>query len=166
MDKGRETLMRLFRAIAGVTVSAALSWAAFSYAQENAAEAETERDDPGAPASADTDVPTEIPEELLESRYIDEIRVIVGPQGQSAFELEMEQQERMRESIYAEMRLREREQEEVAWRQADIDLQNPESRIKWGYSPQAEQRMRRSDYFMLDKPAGGTMPASVFRVEF
>lgn len=149
--------MRLFRAIAAVTVSAALSWAAFANAQEDGAEAETERDDP---------VPTEIPEELLESRYIDEVKVIVGPQGQSAFELEMEEQERMRESIYAEMRLREREQEEVAWRQADIDLQNPESRIKWGYSPQAEQRMRRSDYFMLDKPAGNTMPATVFRVEF
>jgi hypothetical protein len=149
--------MRLFRVIASVTASAALAWAALANAQEDGAEAETERDDP---------VPTEIPEELLESRYIDEIKVIVGPQGQSAFELEMEEQERMRKSIYAEMRLREREEEELAWRQADIDLQNPESRIKWGYSPQAEQRMRRSDYFMLDKPAGDTVPASVFRVEF
>jgi hypothetical protein len=158
--------MRVFRAIAGVTVSAALVWAALANAQEDGAEAETERDVAETPAAADTDLPTEIPEELLESRYIDEIKVVVGPQGQSAFELEMEEQERMRESIYAEMRLRQREQEEIAWRQADIDLQTPESRIKWGYSPQAEQRMRRSDYFMLDKPAGNTMPATVFRVEF
>jgi hypothetical protein len=78
----------------------------------------------------------------------------------------MEQQDRMRENIYAEMRLRDREQEEVAWRQADPDLQNSESRIKWGYSPQAEQRMRRSNDFMYDKPAGDTLPATVFRVEF
>lgn len=158
--------MRLFRVVASVTALVALSWAAFANAQENEPEVETEGDVPGAPAAGDADVPAEIPEELLESRYIDEVKVIVGPQGQSAFEIEMEQQERMRESIYAEMRLREREEEELAWRQADIDLQNPESRIKWGYSPQAEQRMRRSDDFMLDKPAGNTMPATVFRVEF
>ena len=100
--------MRLFRAIGCVTVSAALSWAVFASAQENAAATETDPDSRDAPA-ADTEAPTEIPEELLESRYIDEIKVIVGPQGQSAFELEMEEQERMRESIYAEMRLRERE---------------------------------------------------------
>ncbi len=72
----------------------------------------------------------------------------------------------MRASVYAEMRLRERQQEEIAWRQADPDLQNPGSRIKWGYSPQAEARMRRSDQFMFDRPAGDTLPATVFRVEF
>jgi hypothetical protein len=158
--------MRLFPAIAGVTVSVALSWAAFASAQENDAVDETERADPGSPAATEAEAPTEIPEELFKSPYYDEIEVVVGPQGQSLFELEMEQQDRMRENIYAEMRLREREQEEVAWRQADPDLQTPESRIKWGYSPQAEQRMRRSNDFMFDKPAGDTLPATVFRVEF
>lgn len=157
--------MRLFGAIGRVTISAALSWAAFATAQETASEEPAELDRPDATA-ADSDAPSEIPEELLESPYIDEIRVIVGPQGQSLYELEQGEYERMRESIYAEMRLSERGQEEVAWRQADPDLQNPESRIKWGYSPQAEQRMRRSDSFMFDKPAGDTMPATVFRVEF
>ncbi len=158
--------MRLFRVITVVTISASLSWAVVANAQESTAEGEDELDAPAAPAASESDAPTEIPEELLESPYMDEIRVIVGPQGQSLYELEQEEYERMRESIYAEMRLRERGQEEVAWRQADIDLQNPDSRIKWGYSPQAESRMRRSDSFMFDKPAGDTMPATVFRVEF
>ncbi len=159
--------MRLFRAITGVTISATLAWTAFAYAQDTAADEQTEPDGTDVPAAADSEAPTEIPAELLESRYIDEIRVIVGPQGQSLYELQMEEQERVRANVYAEMRLREREQEEVAWRQADPDLRNPESRIKWGYSPQAEARMRRSDEFMLDRPAGGApLPATIFRVEF
>ncbi|MGI9200688.1 MAG: hypothetical protein ACR2QL_06500 [Woeseiaceae bacterium] len=158
--------MRLFPAIAAVTASVALSWGAFASAQENDAADEAERDDPGSRAAIESEGTTEIPEELFENPYYDEIEVVVGPQGQSLFELEMEQQNRMRENIYAEMRLREREEEEVAWRQADPDLQNSESRIKWGYSAQAEQRMRRSNDFMYDKPAGETLPATVFRVEF
>ena len=69
--------MRLFRVIGYVAVAGALSWAAFATAQENGADNETELDGRDAPAAADADVPTEIPEELLESRYIDEIKVIV-----------------------------------------------------------------------------------------
>ena len=72
----------------------------------------------------------------------------------------------MREAVYADMRMRERNKEELAWRQADPDLQNPESRIKWGYSPQAEHRMRRENDFMHDLPIDETKPASLFRFEF
>jgi len=72
----------------------------------------------------------------------------------------------MREAVYAEMRMRERGEEEAAWRQADPDLKNPKSRIKWGYSAQAEQRMRRDNDYMYDLPIDETKPASLFRVEF
>jgi hypothetical protein len=78
----------------------------------------------------------------------------------------MEREELMRQAIFAEARLREREQEEIAWRQADPDLRNPNSRIKWGYSPQAELRMRRANDFMYDLPAGPATPATLFRAEF
>ena len=144
--------MRFFRGVAGVTVAAAMSWAAVANAQVAGADNESESDEPGAPAAADAEAPTEIPEELFESRVMDEITVIAGPQGQTAFELEMQRQALMREAVYAEMRMRERREEELAWRQADSDLQNRESRIKWGYSPQAEQRMRRESDFMYDLP--------------
>ena len=154
--------MRLTHLIAGAALSAALSWAAVATAQE-AADEEANADRPDA---AESDAPTEIPPELLESEYMDEIRVIVGPQGQSMYQLRMEEEARLREAVFEEMEMRQRGEEEVAWRQADIDLENPDSRIKWGYSPQAEARMRRSDSFMFDKPAGGTMPATIFRVEF
>jgi hypothetical protein len=143
-----------------------MSWATFANAQVNSAENELESDEPGAPAAADAESPTEIPEELFEMRVMDEIIVIAGPQGQTPFELEMERQALMREAVYAEMRLRERDQEELAWRQADPDLRKPESRFKWGYSPQAEQRMRREDDFMYDLSNTPTKPATVFRAEF
>jgi len=158
--------MRFFRVVAGVTVAAAMSWAAFANAQVSGADDESESDEPGAPATADAEAPSELPEEMFESRVMDEIKVIGGPQGRTAFDLEMQRQALMREAVYAEMRMRERHKEELAWRQADPDLQNRESRIKWGYSAQAEQRMRRENDFMYDLPIDQTKPASLFRVEF
>ena len=153
--------MRKFRVVAGVTIAAAVSWAALANAQVAGADNQSESDEPVA-----TEAPTEIPEELTQSRVMEEIEVVVGPQGQSAFDLEMERQALMREALYAEMRLRQRREEELAWRQADPDLQDKESRIKWGYSPQAEQRMRREGEFMYDLPIDQTKPATLFRVEF
>jgi len=158
--------MRFVRVVAGVTVAAAMSWAVFANAQVSGADNESESDEPGAPAAADAEAPTEIPEELFESRAMDEITVIAGPQGQTAFELEMQRQALMQEAVFAEMRMRERGEEELAWRQADRDLRNPESRIKWGYSPQAEQRMRRENDFMYDLPIDQVKPATLFRAEF
>lgn len=158
--------MRFFRVVAGVTVMAAMVWAAHANAQVASEGSDSESDEPGTPVAADTQAPTEIPEELLESRVIEEIKVIAGPQGQTAFELEMQRQAAMREAIYADMRMRERSEEQLAWRQADPDLKNPDSRIKWGYSPQAEQRMRRDNDFMYDLSIDQNKPASIFRVEF
>jgi len=155
--------MRVFRIVAGVTVTAAMSWAAFANAQVSDADNESESREP---AVAEAEVPTAIPEELFEDPVMDEITVIAGPQGQTPFELEMERQALMKEAIFAEMRMREREQEELAWRQADPDLRNSESRFKWGYSPQAEQRMRREGDFMYDLPIDRTKPATLFRAEF
>ena len=158
--------MRFFRIFTGVTVATAMSWAALANAQVSGTEDEPDSSDPGAASAADADVPTEIPEELFENRFMDEIIVIAGPEGQTPFELEMEREALMREAVFAEMRLREREQEEMAWRQADPDLRNTSSRIKWGYSPQAEQRMRRGNEFMYELPIDRVQPATLFRAEF
>ena len=152
--------MRHFRALACITIAAAMSWAALGNAQESDEQSVSEATEAG-----ETNEVTEVPEELLETGVIDEIMVIVGPEGQTAFELEMQRQVELQEAIFAEMRLREREAEEVAWRQADPDLQT-DSRIKWGYSPQAEQRMRRENDFMYDWSTDQTKPASVFSAEF
>lgn len=138
-----------------VWLAAALSWAAFAGAQV-----------PDTAEPADEEPPTEIPEELLRSQTMEEIEVIVGPQGESIFELEMQRQAALREAVFAEARLRKRREEELAWRQADPDLRNEESRIKWGYSPQAEQRMRNDMAELHDLPIDRVKPASIFRIEF
>lgn len=155
--------MCCFRFVAGVSVAAALSWAAFANAQQSDAENQSQSD---RPAAADAEVPTEIPEELFESRIMDEIKVVASPQGRTAFDPEMQRQALMQEAIYTEMRMRVRAEEESAWRQADADLKNQESRFKWGYNPQAEQRMRRDNEAMHDLPIDQVKPASLFRVEF
>ena len=134
---------------------AALGWGAFASAQVSE-----------SAAPADEEWPTEIPEELLQSQTMEEIEVIVGPQGESIFELEMQRQAALQQAVFAEARMRERREQELAWRQADPDLQNTESRIKWGYSPQAEQRMRNDMDEMYDLPIDRVKPASIFRVEF
>ena len=158
--------MRFFRVVAGVTVAAALSWAALANAQVTGADNESESDVTDAPAAVGAEVPTEIPEELFESRIMDEIKVVASPQGRIAFDPEMRQQALMQEAVYTEMRMRVQREEESAWRQADADLKNKESRFKWGYSPQAEQRMRRENEAMYDLPIDQVKPASLFRVEF
>jgi hypothetical protein len=158
--------MRFFRVVAGVTVAAALSWAAFANAQVGGTDNESGSDNPEARATADAELPTEIPEELFESRIMDEIKVVASQQGRIAFDPEMQRQELMQEAIYTEMRMRVQGEEESAWRQADADLKNRESRFKWGYSPQAEQRMRRDNEAMYDLPIDRVKPASIFRVEF
>ena len=140
-------------------LAVALLWGALANAQATDAE-----DDAAAPQ--DQEPPTEIPEELLRSRTMEEIEVVVGPQGESAFELEMQRQAALQEAVFAEARMRERREEELAWRQVDPDLANPDSRIKWGYSPQAEQRMRNDMDDMYDLPIDQVKPASIFRVEF
>jgi len=136
--------MRVFRIAAGVT--AALSWAAFANAHVSGAANESESADPDP--------------------VMEEIRVVAGPQGETPFELEMLRQAAMREAIYADLRLRERSEEALAWRQADPDLKKRESRIKWGYSAQAEQRMRLENDFMHDLSIDQNKPATIFRVDF
>ena len=141
--------MNAFRIAAGVSVAAALFWGAFTNAQVSGAETE--------PESADVEAPPEV---------IEEIRVIAGPQGETPFELEMQRQAAMREAIYADLRLRERHDSELAWRRKDPDLKKSESRIKWGYSAQAEQRMRLQNDFMHDLSIDRVKPATLFRVDF
>ena len=138
--------MRIFRVAAGVTVTAALSWAAFAQAQVSDAANESESAEPDS--------------------VMEEIRVVAGPQGETPFELEMLRQAAMREAIYADLRLRERSEQDLAWRRADPDLKKRESRIKWGYSAQAEQRMRLANDFMHDLSIDQHKPATIFRVDF
>jgi hypothetical protein len=50
------------------------------------------------------------------------------------------------------------------WRSSEFDDENS-SRIKWGYDPREELRMRRSTK-LTDLPIDDTKPATLFRFEF
>lgn len=68
---------------------------------------------------------------------------------------------RVLDDYFEQQRLMERER----WRSSlDIKLKSP-SRIRWGYDPGAELRMRR-ETDLMDLPFETTRPASIFRVEF
>lgn len=144
----------------------AIGWVAAAHAQIAEQEDPLESDKPVTSVAAEPDAPTRATEASAQSDTMDEITVIAGPQGQSAFELEMERQAKLKEAVFAGLQFRESAEEETAWRQADRDLQNPESRIKWGYSPQAELRMGRDYDALNDLPIDKTKPATLFRAEF
>ena len=106
-----------------ICLAVALFWGACANAQGTDAE------------PTDEELPTEIPEELLQSQTMEEIEVIVGPQGETAFELEMQRQAALQEAVFAEARMRERREEELAWRQADRDLREPGFTYQVGLQP-------------------------------
>ena len=147
--------MRLPRVVIGVTAAAAVfGVAVVGWTGASAQEVDSE---PEASETQDTQT---------DDSPIDEIEVVVGPQGQSVFDLELQRQAQLREAVFADLRLREIEEERLAWRREDPDLQNTESRIKWGYSPQAEQRMRRGNEKLHELDIDRDKPASIFRIEF
>ena len=105
--------MRNLRIAAGIAVAIALSFAALASAQDAGTEDPLRPDGPDAAAAAETDEAAEIPEELLEASVLDEIEVVVDPQGRSAFDIEEQREAQIRETIYAELRMRERREEEM-----------------------------------------------------
>ena len=76
--------MRSFRVVAGgVTVASAMLWAVLANAQVSGTDNESEAGEPDTPAAADADASNEIPEELFESRVMDEIEGRCRPRGQN-----------------------------------------------------------------------------------
>ena len=97
---------------------------------------------------------------------IDEIVVIVDRSGDPVMDVDLRYEQIMRERIMAEYFRLQRMEEDAAWRQADPDLDpSKTSRIKWGYNPQAEARMRR-ETDLMELPIDEVKPATLFRIEF
>lgn len=101
---------------------------------------------------------------VAEDEAIEEIIVIARKSGDPA-ELEAKYEALYREQIRREMeRLRVLE-EEYEWRKADASELNDPSRIKWGYDPRDELRMR-TESGLHELPFETTRPATLFRVTF
>jgi hypothetical protein len=97
---------------------------------------------------------------------MDEIVVIVDRSGDPVMDMDVRQEAVLRERIMNEYFRLQQLEEDAAWRQADPDLDpSKTSRIKWGYNPQAEARMRR-ETDLMDLPIDEVKPATLFRVEF
>lgn len=106
----------------------------------------------------------EAPEESQAIEEIEEIVVIGGKPG-DPIDIETRNEALLRARILVEMdRLRVLE-DEYAWRKLGAENEKSTSRLKWGYDPRDEMRMRlKSD--LMDIDAGETKPATIFRVEF
>ena len=158
--------MRFFCVVAGLILAAAIAFAVPANAQPVEQDEAATPSDPQVAAPTGSEAAGSESEEMFEPRAMEEIEVIVDARGRAKVDFEALREEQVIEAIYAEMRLREQEEEEVAWRQDDPDLENPEDRIKWGYSAQSEQRMRRENEYLYDSGTELAKPASLFRVEF
>jgi len=105
-------------------------------------------------------------EPATDEEELDEIVVVVDRSGDPILDVDARHEEMLRQAVLNEYFRLQALKEEDEWRRADPDLEieNP-SRIKWGYNPQAEARMRR-DTELTDLPIDTVKPATVFRVEF
>lgn len=100
-----------------------------------------------------------------EDEVIDEIIVVAGEKSGDPVDVDALYEEMMRERLMLDQIRLQELQEEDEWRSsASMAVESP-SRIKWGYDPQDELRMRR-DSNLSDVSFVTTKPATVFRSEF
>ena len=79
--------------------------------------------------------------------------------------LELKQAEMLRAQVFALYNEIKRDEEEQTWRSTLPKAYGNFGRIRWGYDPDAELRMRR-DSGLDDIQPGEVRPASIIRVEF
>ena len=118
-----------------------------------------EANEAAADASAEVaDLPALVPA----SEEIEEI-VVTAPKPGARRRLDPVYVDPMRERLLRDLDEMQRIDQESAWRQSGVD--NSSSRIKWGYDPRDEYRIR-SEMDVMDLPSDWTRPATVFSVEF
>jgi hypothetical protein len=96
------------------------------------------------------------------SEEIEEI-IVTAPKPGARRRLDPVYVDPMRERLLKDLDEMQRIDEESAWRQSGVD--NSSSRIKWGYDPRDEYRIR-SEMDVMELPSDWTRPATVFSVEF
>ncbi len=117
----------------------------------------------GAMAIAQED-PDEIVEEEEED-VIEEIIVYAGGRPDDPVDVEALYEEMMRDRLMTDIKRLEILEEQQEWRSSGDENYSSSSRIKWGYSPQDELRMRRESG-IPEETYITTRPATIFRFEF
>ena len=102
-----------------------------------------------------------------EEEVIEEIVVIAGEKPGDPVDVDALYEEMMRDMLMIDLDRLKVLEEDLAWREETDKTINADSssRIKWGYDPQDELRMR-NDLDMSDVEGTPTKPATVFRFEF
>jgi hypothetical protein len=98
----------------------------------------------------------------LSREEIEEI-IVVAPKPGGRRRLDPVYEDPMRARLLTELYEMEQIEEESAWRDASID--DSSSRVKWGYNPADDYRIR-SEMEIMDTPSDKVQPSSLFRVEF
>ena len=105
--------------------------------------------------------------EEAEEEVIEEIVVIAGGKPGDPVDVDALYEEMMRDMLMIDLDRLAVLEDDLAWREETDKTINADSssRIKWGYDPQDELRMR-NDLDMSDVQGSPTKPATVFRFEF
>jgi len=101
-------------------------------------------------------------EPAVDSEIIEEI-IIIAPKPGARRRVDKEYEDPVRAKLLKDFYEMQEDQKELEWRKAVAD-ENP-SRIKWGYDPSDEYRMRRQ-MDLQELPSERTKPATLFRFDF
>jgi len=104
-------------------------------------------------------------EVVEEEEVIEEIIVYAGGRPDDPIDVEALYEEMMRDRLMTDIKRLEILEEQQEWRSSGDKNYSSSSRIKWGYSPQDELRMRRESG-IPEETYITTKPATVFRFEF
>lgn len=91
--------------------------------------------------------------------------VVYGTRRGDPVDLDALYESQLRKRIMDDYMKRQRLRERAEWRSSLSTEDESPSRIRWGYDPEAELRMRR-ETDLMDLPIEGERAASIFRVEF
>lgn len=99
-----------------------------------------------------------------DDKTIEEV-VVYGPRSGDPIDIDALYLEQLRKRILDDYFEQQLIMERQRWRSSlDVKLKSP-SRIRWGYDPGAELRMRR-ETDLMDLPFETTRPASILRIGF
>ncbi len=103
-------------------------------------------------------------EPKADDKSIEEV-VVYGTRRGDPVDIDALYLEQFRKRVMDDYFEQQRLMERARWRSSlDVKLKSP-SRIRWGYDPGAELRMRR-ETDLMDLPFETTRPASIFRIGF
>lgn len=101
-------------------------------------------------------------ESKAEKDEIEEI-VVIAPKDGDRKRVDKEYEDPVRARLLKELYKMKEIEEEYEWRKSAAS-ENP-SRMKWGYDPRDEYRMR-NEIDLQDFPSDGVKPATLFRYEY